>query len=133
MYAYVIENIEGLEMHKVIYYEKPSGRRPVLDFINGLEMKAQAVILEHFDALRIQGHNLHRPDADVVKGRIRELRTRFLNNRFRTLYYFYHKDYIILLHAFQKKTGKIDSREIETAEKRMKDFESRLANGGIKL
>ena len=89
--------------------------------------------MEHFDTLRVQGHNLRRPDADVVKGRIRELRTRFLNNRFRTLYYFYHKDYIILLHAFQKKTGAIDPREIETAEKRMNDFELRLANGGIKL
>ena len=120
-------------MHTVIYYEKPSGRRPVLEFIDGLETNAQAVILEHFDTLRIQGHNLRRPDADVVKGKIRELRTRFINNRFRTLYYFYHKDYIILLHAFQKKTSAVDPDDIELAEKRMKDFENRIMKGEIKL
>jgi phage-related protein len=120
-------------MAKIIYYEKPSGRRPVLDFINGLELKAQAAMLEHIEILGSVGHELRRPDTDTVRGKIRELRTKYLRNQYRTLYYFTHKEYIILLNAFQKKTSAIDVNEIEIAEKRMKDFEARLQTGSIKL
>jgi phage-related protein len=68
-----------------------------------------------------------------VCGRIRELRIELGGNQFRILYYFCIGRNIILLHGFKKKTSKLKNRDIELAEKRMKDFECRIEKEEIKL
>lgn len=120
-------------MFKIIYFEKRSGRKPVLDFIDSLEKKAQAIMLSDIEELAIVGDGLMRPKADSVKGKIRELRSHYLKNRYRILHYFYYKEYIVLVHAFQKKTSAIEKKDIEIAEKRIKEFEYRIKEGTFRL
>ncbi|MBU1122881.1 MAG: type II toxin-antitoxin system RelE/ParE family toxin [Candidatus Omnitrophica bacterium] len=73
-----------------------------------------------------------RPYADVVQGKIRELRIRFGSNFYRFLYFFFGKK-IIITHGFSKKTDNIPQREIVRAERLMQDFLERYQGGEIKL
>jgi len=79
-----------------------------------------------------RGPNLKRPYADVVRGKIRELRIRQSSNHYRILFFFQARDQIVLAHAFSKKTQQLKESDIELAERRMEDWIRRLMIGGIK-
>jgi phage-related protein len=52
-------------------------------------------------------------------------------NEYRLLYFFMGGEIVVVAHAFAKKTQAIPPREIETAEKRMKDYEVRVKKGEV--
>lgn len=116
-------------MFNIVYYRTAAGRILVREFINGLENRAQQAIYAAIDTLGIYGHEMHRPYADVVRGKIRELRIKQERNHYRILFYFLGRN-IILLHGLHKKTEALDNNDIEIAEKRMKDFNARIKRGG---
>ena len=112
--------------YKITYYETVRGDQPVALFIDELYKKTQAKIHRYIDdLLAVNGPNLIRPYADIVRGKIRELRVRFSTNTVRILYFFLLNHEIILLHGFLKKTDDIPSAEIEAAERRMSDWINR--------
>lgn len=84
----------------------------------------------HLSLLEDKGPTLKRPYADVVRGKIRELRIHYRSNQYRILYFFKLRDQIILVHAFSKKTQRLKERDIELAERRMEDWMRRLPAGG---
>lgn len=84
----------------------------------------------HLSLLEDKGPTLKRPYADVVRGKIRELRIHYRSNQYRILYFFQLRDQIILVHAFSKKTQRLKERDIELAERRMEDWMRRLPAGG---
>ncbi|HXT01438.1 MAG TPA: type II toxin-antitoxin system RelE/ParE family toxin [Elusimicrobiota bacterium] len=73
--------------------------------------KAMAIIAR----LAVVGPDLHRPHADHVRGKIRELRCGIATFEHRFLYFFDGKE-IILSHGFLKKDDAIPEREIAKAE-----------------
>jgi hypothetical protein len=74
--------------------------------------KAEAIMLR----LAELGPDLHRPHADAVRGKIRELRCGIGTYEHRFLFFFDGKK-IILTHGFLKKDDKIPEREIAKAER----------------
>ncbi len=84
------------------------------------------------EKLEGEGPNLPRPFADVVGGKIRELRIVFGSNCYRFLYFF-SKRRIVITHGFVKKTKRLPSGEIEKAERLMQDFLQRCRGCEIKL
>ena len=76
------------------------------------------------------GPNLPRPYADVVRGKIRELRVIFASAQYRFLYFF-HSKHIIITHGFLKKTDRVPDSEIDRAQRIMADFEDRVKEGTI--
>lgn len=76
----------------------------------------------------MEGPNLPRPYADIVRGKIRELRVSFGSNEYRFLYFFFGKR-IIITHGFLKKTDRVPEGEIERAERIMQDFLERNKGG----
>jgi len=108
--------------YEIRMYRKGRGDTPVQDFLNELDEKAQAKVLKVLELLAEQGPNLPRPYADVVRGKIRELRIKLSSNQYRILYFFFINKEIILLHGFRKKSQQIDDREIIIAELRMNDW-----------
>jgi phage-related protein len=58
-----------------------------------------------------------------------EVRIQIGNNIFRILGFIEEDNLIILTNGFQKKTQKTPKKEIEQAEKRMKDYLRRKRNG----
>src|SRR5437868_2586844 len=74
--------------------------------------KARAIM----DRLEAEGPMLHRPHADAVRGKIRELRCGMHTFEHRFLFFF-DRDKIVLTHGFLKKDWAIPEREIAKAER----------------
>jgi len=106
------------------------GGSPLDDFLDGLDKKLRAKVAAYLSLLEEQGPNLKRPYADIVRGKIRELRIHHSLNQYRILYFFQVFDQIVLVHAFSKKTQQLKEKDIDLAEKRMKDWMRRFPAGG---
>lgn len=121
-------------MHEILYYETQRGDRPVEEFISGLNYKTrQKFYTKTLTMLASMGIKTPMSHAKPLKGGIYELRVRYASDEIRVLYYFCHKEYIVLTNAFRKTTSKTPPREIEKALIRKKDFEERVERGEIKL
>lgn len=118
-------------MYNLVFYTTERGDSPVDDFLDGLDKKSRAKVAAHLSLLEEQGPNLKRPYADVVRGKIRELRIHQSSNQYRILFFFQARDQIVLAHAFSKKTQQMKEKDIELAERRMEDWIRRLTTGGV--
>ena len=119
-------------MYNLIFYTTERGDSPVDDFLDTLDKKSRAKVAAHLSLLEEQGPNLKRPYADVVRGKIRELRIHQSSNQYRILFFFQARYQIVLVHAFSKKTQQLKEKDIELAERRMDDWIRHIMAGGIK-
>ena len=117
-------------MYNLIFYTAERGDSPLDDFLDGLDKKSRAKVAAYLSLLEEQGPNLKRPYADIVRGKIRELRIHYSSNQFRILYFFQMLDQIVLVHALSKKTPQLKKKDIDLAEKRMEDWMLRFPAGG---
>ena len=117
------------EMYELLFYRNDRGDAPVEKYILEQPEKDRAKILVRLELLAEKGPTLKRPFADVLRGRLRELRVPRGRNQHRILYFFVLRTKVILLHAFRKKTGKVPKREMEVAEVRMEEINRRIAAG----
>jgi len=124
--------MEYIVKYVVLFYETAAGRQPTREFLNSLPVKVRAKISKWVVKLEECGPNLPRPYADIVQGKIRELRIIFASTQYRLLYFFYGK-YIIITHGFIKKTDNVPDNELMKAEYMMRDFELRAREGEIKI
>ena len=118
-------------MYNLVFYTTERGDSPVDDFLDELDKKSRAKVAAHMSLLEEQGPNLKRPYADVVRGKIRELRIHHSSNHYRILYFFHLREQIVLVHAFSKKTQQLREKDIELAERRMEDWMRRFPAGGV--
>jgi phage-related protein len=91
-------------LYNLIFYTAERGDSPLDDFLDGLDKKSRAKVAAYLSLLEEHGLNLKRPYADIVRGKIRELRIQYRSNQFRILYFFQMFDQIVLVHALSKKT-----------------------------
>jgi phage-related protein len=117
-------------LYNLIFYTAERGDSPLDDFLDGLDKKSRAKVAAYLSLLEEQGPNLKRPYADIVRGKIRELRVHYSSKQFRILYFFQMFDQIVLVHALSKKTPQLKKRDIDLAEKRMEDWMRRFPKGG---
>jgi len=117
-------------LYNLIFYTTERGDSPIDDFLDLLDKKVRAKIAAHLSLLEEQGPNLKRPYADVVRGKIRELRIQHSSSQYRILYFFQLREQIVLVHAFSKKTQQLKEKDIELAERRMEDWMRRFPAGG---
>lgn len=102
------------------------------EFMNEMEKKPRAKLEKWFTKLELEGPNLPRPYADIIRGKIRELRLVFASCQYRFLYFFMGRA-IVITHGFVKKTYDIPEDELEYAERLMNDFIARFQLGEIRL
>ena len=112
-------------MFSIYFYKRSDGAKPVRDYIDGLEKKADKdsriklrKIREYIKALRKYGLQLGEPHIKHIEGKIWELRP--LRNRI--LFVAWQGDNFILLHHFVKKTQKTPRQEIEKARREIKEI-----------
>jgi len=117
-------------LYNLIFYTAERGDSPLDDFLDGIDKKSRAKVAAYLSLLEEQGPNLKRPYADIVRGKIRELRIHYSSNRFRILYFFQMLDQIVLVHGFSKKTQQLKKQDIDLTEKRMEDWMRRFPTGG---
>lgn len=110
--------------YEVLFYQSARGECFIEEFLEELPGKTRGKILRWIEALQMQGPNLPRPYADIVRGKIRELRIVFGSQQYRLLYFFTGKQ-IIMTHGFIKKTSAVPLQELERAERMMAEWQSR--------
>lgn len=118
--------------YEVVFYEAADEECPTQEFLDGLAPKVRGKVAKWLELLEREGPNLPRPYADVVRGKIRELRVSFSGLHHRFLYFFHGKR-IVVTHGFVKKTAAIPEREVARSERTMADFYQRLERGEIHL
>jgi len=92
------------------------------DFFNDLPVKTRARVVKLVNLLAEYGVLLKEPYTRQIKSKIRELRVKDNLGHVRVFYFTFSGRRFVLLHGFLKKSDKTPEREIELAEKRMKDF-----------
>jgi len=110
---------------KIIYYETEKGDSPVFKFINGLELNTRTKVSNTLDLLKEFGTKLGLPHSKKLTGtQLWELRI-LGGNSIRILYIAMIGKNFLLIHGFQKKKQKTESKEIKTAEKRLREYKMR--------
>ncbi len=110
---------------EVEFYKDRLGREPVPEFLNDLPSGTRAKVVKLIALLSEQGVLLKEPYTRQIRGKLRELRVHDHLGHVRVFYFTFTGRRFILLHGFLKKTDKTPVREIEIAEKRMRDFMER--------
>lgn len=117
-------------MYNLVLYTTERGDSPIDEFLDGLDSKSRAKVAAQLSLLEEYGPNLKRPYADIVRGKIRELRIHYSSSQYRILYFFQVRDQVVLAHAFAKKTQQLKEKDIELAERRMEEWLRRHPSGG---
>jgi hypothetical protein len=111
-------------LYELIFYTTYRDEAPALEFLFSLAAKPQAKIQRMMLYLQRQGPDFPRPYADVLRGKIRELRAGYGGLQLRFLYFFDGKS-IVIVSGFLKKTSAVPEEEIARAERRMTDWLAR--------
>ncbi len=74
---------------EVVFYRDDDGNVPVLDWLGGLSLKARLKCLDRIERLREVGYDLRRPEADLLRDGVYELRISLNHVQYRILYSFH--------------------------------------------
>jgi len=107
---------------RVVFYREPGGSAPVLEWLDGLPPKAQDKCLVKIERLRDLGHELRRPEADLLRDGIYELRVGLQGLNYRILYFFHGRVLAVLTHGLVKERV-VPPKAIEEAIMRKQRFE----------
>lgn len=108
---------------KIEFYQSPDGSSPVLNWLQNQNPRVQAKFTRIFGLLGERGISVGMPHVRSIQNtKLFEIRTAQNTNIYRIFYFAYTKRRFILLHGFQKKSQKTPKKEIEVAEKRLKQF-----------
>lgn len=113
---------------QAVFYRDSTGAEPVREFLDGLEVEAQAALSNQIDRLNLLGDTLPHlpfPHSSQVDGELRELRCHYGKDLYRVLYRRSDR-LIVLLHVFAKRSRKLPAREIDVAKARWDDFKARM-------
>ena len=76
------------------------------------------------ERLREHGHELRRPEADILKKGIWELRAQHNGVNYRMLYFFRGQTVVVVSHGIVKQRSDVPEKEIDLALRRKSLFES---------
>ena len=110
----------------VILYCEEDGACPFLEWLDELPVKAQDKCLVRVERLCELGHELRRPEADLLRDGIYELRASLQGVNYRILYFFHGTVAAIVSHGIVKERA-VPPKEIERAMERRKRFETNPA------
>ena len=114
-----------MPLTRIIFYQDEPGKAPVVDWLKELRRTnrlAYAKCVARLRRLAAFGHELRRPEADLLRDGIHELRAKKGRGNYRILYFFYGQNIAVLDHALTKE-GKIPDADIERALRRKEVFE----------
>jgi hypothetical protein len=106
----------------VVFYQEDDGTVPVLEWLDSLPRKAQDKCFVRISRLEELGHELRRPEADLLRDNIYELRIGLQGINYRILYFFHGKQAAVLAQGVIKER-EVPPQEIERAIERKRKFE----------
>jgi hypothetical protein len=109
---------------RLLFFQDADGIAPVWEWLKELRAqnaKAYAKCVVRIRRLVELGHELRRPEADLLRDGIYELRARLGTVNYRILYFFHGRNVAVLAHAITKE-NEISSFEIKRAADRKRTF-----------
>lgn len=109
---------------QVLFFQDADGFAPVWEWLKDLRKnnpKVYAKCAVRIRRLAEMGHELRRPEADLLRDGIYELRIRLGTVNYRILYFFYGRNVAALAHAITKE-DEIPATEINRAMERKRTF-----------
>lgn len=116
-------------MKKIIFYRTEKGSSPVEEFLESLTDKQAQKVAWTLRVIRDLEFVPKEYFKKLTNTDLWEVRVQIGNNIFRILGFLERDNLIILTNGFQKKTQKTPKKELDLAEKRMKDYLRRKSNG----
>jgi phage-related protein len=107
---------------KIVFYKDNDGTVPVLEWLDTIPKKARFKCASKIERLRQEGHHLRRPEADLLRDKIYELRVSLQGIHYRILYFFHGNVAAVLSHGIIKE-DRVPPIEIDRAIQRRKNFE----------
>ncbi len=106
----------------IVFYTTANRTSPVTDFIDGLDERAQAKIINTVRLLRGYGVRLGGSHAKKLTGtEVWELRI-LGSDSIRIFYVAIEQKTFLFLHGFKKKTKKIPTKELKLAVDRLREY-----------
>lgn len=102
----------------IVFYREGAWR-PVLEFIEALDLKTRARLEWSIEQLRLRNVRATEPLVKHIDGKIWELRDESRGTAYRIFYFIMIDRRIVLLHGFRKTTKRTPRREIEVARRRI--------------
>jgi hypothetical protein len=106
----------------IVFYQEENGSCPVLTWLKEIPPKAQAKCRVKIERLAEMGHELRRPEADLLRDKIYELRATLHGVHYRMLYFFHGNTAAVLASGIVKE-DRVPPVEIDRAIARKKNFE----------
>lgn len=106
---------------RVNFYNTTSGRSPVEDFIEALSKPDKARFAEVLVGLSEFGLSYARVTFKPLRGKLWEIKFQSPGGGYRMAYVLVEQDEMVILHAFRKSTQKTPIKDLDLAEKRMKE------------
>src|ERR1700722_11363389 len=107
---------------KVVFYKEKDGTTPALEWLDTIPKKARLKCIKKIERLKEEGHQLRRPEADLLRDKIYELRASLQGIHYRILYFFHGNVAAVLSHGIVKEDC-VPPIEIDRAIQRRKNFE----------
>jgi hypothetical protein len=104
----------GIVRWHLLYCDEDLQGCPVTEFIDACRPRHQVKVLRFLGLLEEMGPTLPRPYADLLRDGVHELRIKVAGEQVRLLYFFCYRRFIILYHAFVKKTDRVPEKFIDT-------------------
>lgn len=108
---------------EVVYFEEANGSCPLLDWLDdprAVTPKVRDKCIVRVERLQEHGFELRRPDADLLRDGIYELRVRMGSVNYRMLYFF-ESGKAVITHGITKEDA-VPDREIDLAIRRREMF-----------
>ena len=99
---------------------------PALEWMDGIGDKARDKLFYRVTRLEAAGYELRRPEADILRDGIYELRVGRQHVNYRLLYFFHEKEAVIA-HGCTKK-GAVDDADIDRAIERKQRYQKSPAD-----
>ncbi len=113
----------------VIFYNRVEGDKPIVSFMEELNVKLRRKAIDSLSVLEEYGNELREPYSKSMGKGLFELRVTFGNDTIRIFYFFQTDFNIVVTSGYVKKTERTPQRELSRARKYMKDYLRRDIHG----
>ena len=117
--------IQGRPVPRVdaVFYQDADGACPFIEWTDSLDDAVVEKLVATVESLELNGTELRRPTADLLRNGIYELRLRHYKVQYRVLYFFHGRVAVVLSHGIVK-LGRVPDKEIEKAIENRRHFEA---------
>ena len=105
----------------LVFFMDENGACPLLAWLDRLPAKVQDKCIVRIERLAERGHELRRPEADLLRDGIYELRAGFRSVNYRRRFFF-HQQTAVISHGLTKEK-EVPEREIQLAIRHRERFE----------